>query len=203
MKILLATHNLGKIDRFTYLLRLVDDIEVISLNDIGITNDVDEPFLTSHENAIHKAREYAKQSNLATLAIDDSATTNFLPANEQPGVFLKRFSGDRKDLDDSQIIRAWKEIFDKYPQPDKQFIWDTSIAFFNPVNKFIGCSKVMKISYVVDVSNIVVPGYSMGSFLSPEKGGKPYSEMTDDEKRKKDLEVFIGFLNEFRDWLKN
>lgn len=203
MKILLATHNLGKIDRFTHLLKLVDDIEVISLNDIGITTDVDEPFLTSHENAIHKAQEYAKQSGLATLAIDDSATTNFLPTNEQPGVFLKRFSGDKKDLTSDQIISTWKKIFDKYPQPDKQFIWDTSIAFFNPVNEFTGCSRVIKISHVVDASSVIVSGYPMGSFLSSEKGGKPYSEMTDNEKRKKDIEVFTGFLNEFRGWLKN
>lgn len=203
MKILLATHNLGKIDRFTYLLRSVADIEVVSLDDVNITTDIEEPFLTSRENAIHKAREYAKKSGLPTLAIDDSATTNFLPTNEQPGVFLKRFSSNKKDLSGGQIISTWKEIFSKYPQPDKQFIWDTSIAFFNPTSEFTGCSKVVKISHVVDASNVMAPGYPMGSFLSPEKGGKPYSEMTEDEKRKKDIEVFTGFLNEFRGWLKN
>jgi len=203
MKILLATHNPGKIDRFTFLLKLVDDIKIVSLSDVNITTDVEEPFLTSRENAIHKAQEYAKKTGLATLAIDDSATTNFLPTNEQPGVFLKRFSGNKEDLNERQIISVWKEIFDKYPQPDKQFIWDTSIAFFNPVNKSTGCSKVTKISYVVDASNVIAPGYPMGSFLSPEKDGKPYSEMTDDEKRKKDIEVFSSFLDEFRGWLKN
>ncbi|MDX9914126.1 MAG: non-canonical purine NTP pyrophosphatase [Candidatus Moranbacteria bacterium] len=203
MKILLATHNLGKIDRFTYLLKLVDDIEIVSLGDVNISTDVEEPFLTSRENAIHKAQEYARKSSLATLAIDDSATTNFLPTNEQPGVFLKRFSSNKDDLNERQIISVWKEIFNKNPQPEKQFIWDTSIALFNPNNNFTGCSKVTKISHVVDTSNVIVPGYPMGSFLSPEKGGKPYSEMTDAEKRKKDLEVFAEFLNELRGWLKN
>lgn len=202
MKILLATHNPGKIDRFTYLLNFVDNIEIVSLGDVKITTDVKEPFLTSHENAIHKAQEYAKKSGLATLAIDDSATTNFLPTSEQPGVFLKRFSSNKKDLNEHQIISAWKEIFDKYPQPDKRFIWDTSIAFFDPTNNFNGCSKVTKISHVVGISNVIVPGYPMGSFLSPEKNGKPYSEMTNDEKQKNDIEVFSSFLDEFCDWIK-
>ncbi|EKE22277.1 MAG: hypothetical protein ACD_7C00004G0003 [uncultured bacterium] len=201
MKVLIASHNPGKINRFKNLLRNIEGIEIISLNDIGITDDISEPFLISKENAVHKAKEYGKISGLIVIAIDDSAKTNFLPDNEQPGVFLKRFSRDKSELDDKQIVETWKEIFKKYPQGNKQIIWDSSIAYYNPKNDSIGITRNEKVSYVVDFSPIIPPGYPMGSFLSPEPNGKQYSELTEERKRNYDEQTFSEFIENFKSWL--
>ncbi len=201
MKILIASHNPGKIDRFKNLLKDLKDFEVVSLEDEGITIDVHEPFLTSKENAVHKAKEYANLSGLITLAIDDSATTNFLPDNEQPGVFLKRYSKDRKELSEKGIHEVWRDIFQKYPQEDKRFIWNSTIAYCNPKNGSTGDILIEKIDHVVQFSDIIAPGYPMGSFLSPKVNGTPYSELSEEEKYIRDEHLFDPFVEDFRAWL--
>ncbi|WP_420917084.1 non-canonical purine NTP pyrophosphatase [Dictyobacter halimunensis] len=78
MKILLATHNPSKFERYNNLLREVANLELVSLQGVSISEKVDEPFATAKENAIHKAVKYARISQLPTLAVDEAVTTNFL-----------------------------------------------------------------------------------------------------------------------------
>ena len=55
-----------------------------------------EPYNEVLDNAIIKAKEYASLSQLPVLAIDEALKTNFLPDSEQPGAFVRRFSGDKR-----------------------------------------------------------------------------------------------------------
>ena len=70
MKLLIATHNEGKVKEYRALLRSLG-AELVSLDEIGIPKDVAEDGDTYAENALAKAHGYAEQAGLLTLA-DDS-----------------------------------------------------------------------------------------------------------------------------------
>lgn len=202
MKILLATHNPAKLKRYAQLLSIFD-VEIVTLAQLNITEKVEENFQTSLENAIFKAKSYAKLSGLPTLAIDEAVHTNFLPDDEQPGVYARRFSKDKRELNDDELLSVWLEIFKQYPQENKEFYWDFSVAFYNPKNESLGYSTDREISYVgTHISSIKVPGYPLSQILTVKRNGKPHAEMTDEEKKEFDLDNLKNFQKEFDQWLR-
>lgn len=198
MKLLLATHNQGKIKRYRNLFASVKNIELITLADLGVTTKVDEPFSTPEENSIHKAREYGRLSQLPTIAIDEAVTTNFLPDNEQPGVLVRRFKENR-ELSDLEILDLWRGIFKNYPNQDLKFIWDFSLSYYHSETEVLQTIKAGQTDTVaMEFSKLVDPGYPMSSFMIPQNSCKTYSELTDDEYLvvdKSNLKPFLDFIN--------
>lgn len=202
MDILIATHNKQKLRRYKTLLEKRDDFRLLSLGDLKIKEKAPEDFLTNTENAKHKARFYGNLSGIMTIAIDEAVTTNFLPDDEQPGVYVRRFARDKKELNDNEVVEIWKKIFAKYPQTDKQFIWDFAIAFYNPKIGSGDFINVKQISYVASkVSNLDSDGYPLSRLLSPKRNGIPHIELTREEKREHDKKVFAPFLSSFIVWI--
>lgn len=198
MKLLLATHNQGKIKRYRNLFASVKNLELITLADLDITAKVDEPFSTPEENSIHKAREYGKLSQLPTIAIDEAVTTNFLPDNEQPGVLVRRFKENR-ELNDLEILDLWRGIFKNYPNQDLKFIWDFSLSYYHPETEELKTIKAVQLNSVADeFSKIIDPGYPMSSFMIPDGWNKAHSELTEEENfvvDKNNLKPFLDFIN--------
>ena len=204
MEILIATHNLSKFTRYKKLIESINGVQALSLSDLGITEKVEEIFETNAENALHKAIAYGKMSGKITLAIDEAVLTNFLPDHEQPGVYVRRFSGDKKELSDKEVIEVWKKIFATYPQADKKFIWSFATAFFNPKNSTQGEHSLEQISYVAkNISDKETNGYPMSAILSPNKDGLSYLELDRSERDNIDRKNFKSFLAVFGKWLAN
>lgn len=202
MQILIATHNQSKLIRYQKILASVPNIELVSLTDLGISKKVEENHATNTENALEKARIYGELSGLITVAADEALMTNFLPDNEQPGVYARRFSDKKTELTDHEVIDVWEKILKLYPQPDKQFIWNFAVAFYNPATKSEGIECVQQISHVAKhFSDIVPNGYPMSSFMSPDRNGNPYSELNEYEYYKADKKNFAKFIVNFSDWL--
>lgn len=202
MKILIATHNQSKFKRYQKILGVIDSIETISLADLNITEKVEENFATNTKNAIHKAKSYGKLSGMITVAIDEALLTNFLPDNEQPGVYARRFAKDKRELTDVELIDVWKKIFEMYPQEDKKFIWNFAVAFYNPADDSQGIQCVEEISHLAKYfSPIKSNGYPMSTFLSFERDGIPYIEINQKIKDEKDVENFASFVINFKKWL--
>jgi XTP/dITP diphosphohydrolase len=89
-KLLIATHNQGKLREFRQLLRDLD-LEVTDLDAAGITHDVEETGVTFAENAILKARAYAEMSGLLTWSDDSGLEVDALDG--RPGVYSARYGG--------------------------------------------------------------------------------------------------------------
>ncbi|MEI6587400.1 MAG: non-canonical purine NTP pyrophosphatase [Candidatus Moraniibacteriota bacterium] len=179
-------------------------IRAVSLLDLGIAEKVDEIFETNSENAIHKAIAYGKMSGRITLAIDEAVTTNFLPENEQPGVYVRRFGGNKKELTDREVVDVWKKLYVQYPQKNKKFIWNFAAAFFNPENLSKGSCLVNQSSYAVEkFSKRKTTGYPMSAIMSPVKGGKSYLEFDEKKLWAIEQENFKGFLDVFDSWLRD
>lgn len=90
MKLLLATHNQGKIRE---LKEMVSDLQVewLNLDDFRSAITVAETGETFEENAILKANAYAAESGLLTLADDSGLEVDALGG--RPGVHTARFGG--------------------------------------------------------------------------------------------------------------
>ncbi len=89
-KILIATHNAGKLREFSSMFARTP-YELVSLSDVGIDVDVDETGSTYSENATLKAVAYAKLSGLPTLADDSGLEVDGLDG--EPGVRSARYAG--------------------------------------------------------------------------------------------------------------
>ncbi len=91
MRLLIATTNPGKVGEYQHLLNGLD-YELVSLSEVGITQEVAETGVTYEENALLKAREYAALSGLLTLADDSGLEVDALGG--RPGVHSARYAPD-------------------------------------------------------------------------------------------------------------
>ena len=202
MKVVIATHNQSKFIRYKELLKDIPDIELVSLTELGITKKIEEPYKSAAENALHKAIEYAKITNLPTLAIDEAVSTNFLPQNEQPGVYVRRYANKEHEMTDEEVLALWEKIFKENTVTNKQFIWDFQIAFYNPNNNQLFTDKIEMTSTVAPYfSDKREPGYPMSSFLIVEGTDKPRVELSEHEKVAVDKIHYKNFINNFKSWI--
>jgi len=103
-KLLIATKNMGKVREYRELLADLP-FDVVSLADVGVDADVAETGETFAENALLKARAYARLSGLLTWADDSGLAVN--PLDGWPGVHSARHAGpDATDADRIAILLA-------------------------------------------------------------------------------------------------
>jgi len=93
MRLLIATHNRGKLIEYQELLAGLS-FDLVTLDDVSIRDDVEETGATFAENALLKAVAYARQSGLLTLADDSGLEVDALGG--EPGVYSKRYAGENK-----------------------------------------------------------------------------------------------------------
>lgn len=89
-KLLVATHNQGKIREYQYLLTGLP-LQITSLKAEGIVMDVEETGATFQENARLKAETYAAMTGLWTWADDSGLEVDLL--HGRPGVHSARYAG--------------------------------------------------------------------------------------------------------------
>ena len=109
-RLLIATGNPGKLREYQDLLRGTP-FTLVSLRDVGITDEVDETGETFAENAWLKASGYAAMSGLLTLADDSGLEVDALGGN--PGVLSARYGGDACTSDADRVallLRNLQEI---------------------------------------------------------------------------------------------
>lgn len=108
MKIVLASRNQKKIEELrTLLCEEFSDVEILSLDDVGITGDIEENGETFEENALIKAR-VAATSGYIGVADDSGIAVDALGG--EPGVYSARyaakcnFAGDHDDEGNNQCL---------------------------------------------------------------------------------------------------
>lgn len=103
MEIVLASRNKKKIAELQAMLRAIDglDIKILSLDDIGVTEDIEENGNTFEENARIKASAGAAKGYI-TVADDSGLCVDALDG--APGVYSARFSGGG-DLENNLLLQ--------------------------------------------------------------------------------------------------
>lgn len=100
--LLLASQNPGKLNEMRLLVEGLP-FRVVGPREIGIHDSPDEPGRTFIENATIKARHYARQSGLLTVADDSGLSVDALGG--APGLYSSRFGGDgASDLDRNLLL---------------------------------------------------------------------------------------------------
>ncbi|MFT4245279.1 MAG: RdgB/HAM1 family non-canonical purine NTP pyrophosphatase [Micrococcaceae bacterium] len=117
-KLLLATHNKGKITEFRQMLagtipNLNPEVDVISAADVGAPEPVEDG-ITFKENALIKARAIAKYSGLPVIADDSGLEVDVL--NGMPGIFSARWSGEHAGGPEhvKLLLRQISDVKDEY-----------------------------------------------------------------------------------------
>jgi XTP/dITP diphosphohydrolase len=115
MKLVFATHNENKVKEIACL--LPSHYEIVTLNDIGILNEIQETALTLDGNATIKAESIYKASGMNCFADDTGLEVESLDG--APGVYSARYAGLHKNAADN-IKKLLKEL-DSFENRKAQF----------------------------------------------------------------------------------
>ena len=96
-EIVIATQNKGKVAEIALALSKLP-VKVMALSDFGPIPDAVEDGMSFLENALLKARHYAKYTGRACLADDSGLEVDFLQG--APGIYSARFAGEHGNDDD-------------------------------------------------------------------------------------------------------
>ena len=108
-KLLVATHNPGKMREYSGLLSNAP-YDLVSLDDLGISLDVEETGDTFFENAWLKAHAYAAEGGLLTLADDSGLEVDALGG--EPGVHSARYGEDDCKSDEDRVALLLRNLND-------------------------------------------------------------------------------------------
>lgn len=97
MKLVFASNNKNKIQEIQAL--VPNTIEIVSLEDIGCTEDIPETAETIEGNAILKANYVTEKYGYDCFADDTGLEVDAL--NGAPGVYSARYAGEQKDANNN------------------------------------------------------------------------------------------------------
>jgi XTP/dITP diphosphohydrolase len=189
MDLLFATTNINKTNEIKKA--LPHNYNLISLKDIDLGNtEVEEPYLTLEENAIHKALSYNRLSGLECFAEDTGLEVESL--NGQPGVMSARYAGipvnERNNIE--KLLHELKN------HQNRKARFRTVIALMtdNKCHLFEGVCNG-RILEIASGGN----GFGYDPIFLPFGADKTFADMTIDEKnhyshRRKALLKLIDFL---------
>lgn len=120
MKLVFATNNKHKLEEINHLLE--GKQEIISLKEIGCSDDIPEDHETLEENALQKAQYIQEHYNLDCFA--DDTGLEIAALNNRPGVYSARYAGPAKD----PVANMKKVISEMEGQTNRKACFRTIIA---------------------------------------------------------------------------
>ena len=126
LNIVLATRNPNKVRELKAMLvgRLPVECEILSLDDVGITEDIVEDGSTFMENALIKAKVAAKSGHIGLA--DDSGLV--VPAlGGAPGIYSARYAGEHGD-DEANNRKLLAEMA-KEPHREAAYVCAMAMVF--------------------------------------------------------------------------
>lgn len=123
--IVLASNNKKKIHEMRELLKAAGDVNVLSLQEINFTDDIEEDGASFEENSLIKASTPARLGYIG-IADDSGLAVDYLGG--APGIFSARFSGEGA-TDESNRKKLF-EALDGVPEEDRtaRFVCVASIV---------------------------------------------------------------------------
>lgn len=111
-QIILATHNKNKIKEMRYALKGLN-YQVVTLEELGLTHDVDEPFDTLAENSFAKALDASKYISSGIIISEDCGF--YVDAlGGKPGVYSARYLKCLTEEERNQAILDQVDAINRY-----------------------------------------------------------------------------------------
>lgn len=135
MKLVFATNNLNKLKEVQAL--VPESITLLSLNDIGCTEDIPETAPTIEGNALQKANYIKTHYGYDCFADDTGLEVNAL--NGEPGVYSARYAGEQKNAHDNmdKLLANLNDTADR----SAQFITVIALKLGTSTHSFTGICK--------------------------------------------------------------
>ena len=131
MKLVLATHNDGKILEMQYALKDIS-VDVITLKDFPYIDEIPETGQTLLENAFIKAKTVFNETGLPSLADDTGLEIDALGG--EPGVYSARYAGENASYLDN-CAKVLSKLDGVRPE-DRTARFRTIMAFVGKDKKF-------------------------------------------------------------------
>jgi len=175
MKIILATHNSSKVKEIT---QLMPDYEIVSMDDIGITEDVVEDGDTFEANAFKKARFVADQVDEWVFA-DDSGLCIYT-LDGQPGIHSARWAGD--DVSDQAKAEFTLNKIKDVSMDERGASFNTVVALIAPDGSEQVFTGILRGEIMTELRGSIRPHLPYDCLFKPTGYDETYAEMSQDEK---------------------
>lgn len=173
MKIVLASRNAHKIGELqTLLSQYIKDIEILSLDDVGIFDEIEENGSTYLENALIKARAAAKSGY---IGMGDDSGLSVRALGGAPGVYSARYSGGDYAANNALLLKNLEGERDRYAE----FVCTIACVF--PDGREPICVEGRTEGVILE-SQRGVGGFGYDPLFYYEPYKKTYAELTYDEK---------------------
>ena len=174
MKYVVATNNQHKLKEIKEILGT--KIEILSLQDVNLSVDVEENGETFLENSLIKARAVSKLSGLPTLADDTGLMVDALGG--APGVFSARFAGEAHNdkANREKLLKQLKDV----PYENRTAAFHTVVSVVYPDGGEITAEG--HVSGHILFEEVGEHGFGYDSLFFSDELGKSFAEATDDEK---------------------
>lgn len=176
-----ATRNKNKIENMEYRLRDYD-IKLITPYDLNIDLDINENGKTVTENALIKAKEYYKKTNIPTIAGDSALFVEKF--NNQPGLFVKRVNG--KELNDDELENYYIRELEKVGGQSKAF-YITGLAFIKDNKEYLQEIKEKSFIFKADRYKGEKSNDPLGRLEYDEDSNKYFCEMNEYDKKERNI----------------
>lgn len=179
-KLLIATTNTGKLKEISDFLSDLP-LEIVSLSDVGITDDIKETGKTYEENSQMKAIFYARKSNLPSISDDGGLEIDAYDG--APGLKSRRWVG--KNSTDEKIIEHMKKIAKELPENNRKAFFKVVLSLALPNGKVWSVTGEVEGIIAKEPKVQRVKGFPYRHFFYLPKIQKYYQneELTNDEQR--------------------
>lgn len=190
MKLVFATHNQHKLIELQQIIK--SDIQLISLDDLNYSIEIEETGKTLVENALLKARFIYNRYSISTFADDTGLEIDALKG--APGVYSARFAGEDKSAVNNmnKVLELMKGITNRAAR------FKTVIALILNGNEFL-------FEGVVEGNILVAPvgtnGFGYDPIFQPIGYSISFAQMDSETKNKishrgKAVEKLVSYLNQ-------
>ena len=189
MKLIFATHNHNKLKEVRSL--IPNTIQLLSLDDINLLEEIEETATTIEGNALLKAQTIYKQTGINCFADDSGLLVDVL--NGEPGVYSARYAGEHKN-DSDNLEKLLKELSNK----------ENRKAHFKTVMALIIDGKEYLFEGIINgtitTEKLGVNGFGYDPIFLPNGYSETFAEMSADIKnvishRAKAMKKLVEFVN--------
>lgn len=188
MKIIFASNNKNKVQEIQN--QVPKSIQIVTLDEIGCSEDIAETGTTLEENAIIKANYITEKYGLPCFADDTGLEIDAL--NGGPGVYSARYAGEDKNAEKNMDLVLQKLVTLKNRKA--QFKTVIALNINNEQYLFTGI-----VEGEIRTEKTGTNGFGYDPIFEPENLGKTFAEMTIVDKNKlshrgRAVEKLVHFL---------
>lgn len=178
-EILFGTTNEAKVKQLQGALAPIG-VQVNGVKDKSSLPPVDEDGKTAQENARKKAITYAKVLGKTALSMDNALYFDKLPAEEQPGLHVRRINTGSAMPTDEDLLVYYSKLIERFGKRTTGR-WEFAICVATPDGRFEEITIISPRIFTSVSSSKTFPGYPLESMQIDPDTGKYISEMNQKE----------------------